>query len=99
MSDRLRVELEPSSEHYFDIGYWDGEAFSENAVIIVRLDRRLLKTYGGRFTESEIRQTVNKWTAYGVFPIVEFVTSLDEWTLPHEDLSITTVEVDEDETV
>lgn len=92
MNDRLRMELEPSSEHYFDIGYWDGEAFSENAVIIVRLDRRLLKTFGGRFTEFEIRQIVNKWAAHGVLPIIEFVTSLDEWTLPHEDLTLTTLE-------
>ena len=99
MNDRLRMELEPSSQHYFDIGYWDGESFTENAVIIVRLDRRLLKDYGGRFTENEIRQIVNKWTAFGVLPLIEFVTSLDEMTLPHEDLSVSTMEVEEDETL
>ena len=99
MNDRLRVELEPSSQHYFDIGYWDGESFTENAVIIVRLDRRLLKDFGGRFTENEIRQIVNKWTAFGVLPLIEFVTSLDEMILPHEDLSVSTMEVEEDETL
>ena len=59
----------------------------------------MLKDFGGRFTENEIRQIVNKWTAFGVLPLIEFVTSLDEMILPHEDLSVSTMEVEEDETL
>jgi hypothetical protein len=73
MYEPLRRQLEPESDYYWDIGYWDGEPYSENAVVIIRLDRRILKDYGGKFTPQEVEKSVNKFIAYGVLPIIEYV--------------------------
>lgn len=97
MRDQLRLQLEPASQHYFDIGYWDGEPFSENAVIIIRLDKRLLAEHGGQFKQAEIDEIISKWTAFGVLPLVEYVTSLDEITMPQGYLTVTSEEVEEAE--
>ena len=88
MDDQLRRELEPESDYYWDIGYWDGKPYAENAVIIVRLDRRLLVENGGRFTEAQIHESVQRWLAAGVIPIIEFVTSYAADELPQATLEI-----------
>ena len=75
ISDDLRRELEPESDYYFDVGYWDGEPYSENAVIIIRLDKRLLVNNGGKFTENDIEVAVNKWVSAGTIPIIEYVNA------------------------
>lgn len=76
ISESLRHELEPESDYYFDIGYWDGEPYSENAVIIIKLDKRLLSSNGGRFSEQEIQNAINKWIAAGTLPIIEYVDTM-----------------------
>lgn len=88
IDDQLRRELEPESDHYWDIGYWDGKPYSENAVIIIRLDRRLLVENGGRFTEAQIHDSVHQWVAAGVIPIIEFVTTYTADELPQASLEI-----------
>ena len=72
MRDSLRHELEPESDYYLDIGYYDGEPYQENGVIIVRLDNSLLKDFGGRFTQGDIEAKVKRWLGLGVYPIIEY---------------------------
>lgn len=86
MDDTLRRELEPESDYYWDIGYWDGKPYAENAVVIIRLDRRLLIENGGRFTEAQIHESVQRWIAAGVIPIIEYVTSYASDELPQASL-------------
>lgn len=88
MSDALRHELEPESDYYLDIGYYDGEPYQENGVIIVRLDNRLLKENGGRFTVGDIENKVKRWLGFGVYPIIEFVDSYKKQDLPQYTLEI-----------
>lgn len=88
MSDSLRHELEPESDFYLDIGYYDGEPYQENGVIIVRLDNSLLKEFGGRFTHSEIEQKVKRWLGFGVYPIIEYVDSYSKRDMPQYNLTI-----------
>ncbi len=88
ISDSLRHELEPESDFYLDIGYYDGEPYQENGVIIVRLDNSLLKEFGGRFTHSEIEQKVKRWLGFGVYPIIEYVDSYSKRDMPQYNLTI-----------
>ncbi len=88
MSDSLRHELEPESDFYLDIGYYDGKPYQENGVIIVRLDNRILKEYGGRFTTSDVEQKVKRWLGAGIYPIIEFVDSYKKEDLPQYTLEI-----------
>ena len=86
--DSLRQELEPESDYYLDIGYYDGKPYQENGVIVVRLDNRLLKEYGGRFTMGDVEQKVKRWLGLGVYPIIEFVDSYKKEDLPQYTLEI-----------
>ena len=86
--DSLRQELEPESDFYLDIGYYDGKPYQENGVIIVRLDNRLLKEYGGKFTVGDIETKVKRWLGIGVYPIIEFVDSYKKQDLPQYTLEI-----------
>ena len=88
ISDSLRHELEPESDFYLDIGYYDGEPYQENGVIIVRLDNRLLQEYGGRFTVGDVEQKVKRWLGAGIYPIIEFVDSYKKEDLPQYTLEI-----------
>lgn len=88
MSDSLRHELEPESDFYLDIGYYDGKPYQENGVIIVRLDNRILKEYGGRFTTADVEQKVKRWLGVGIYPIIEFVDSYKKEDLPQYTLEI-----------
>ena len=88
IEDTIRHALEPESDFYLDIGYYDGEPYQENGVIIIRLDNKLLKEYGGRFTRGDIEQKVKRWLAFGVYPIIEFVDAYTKYELPQYTLEI-----------
>lgn len=88
MNDDLRRSLEPESDYYWDIGYWDGKPYSENAVVIVRLDKRLLVENGGQFTPEQVQDIVNRWMAAGVIPIVEYVSSFGIEDSPNSSLKV-----------
>ena len=88
ISDGLRHELEPESDFYLDIGYYDGKPYQENGVIIVKLDRKLLKDFGGHFTYSDIETKVHRWLGYGVFPIIEYVDAYEQDNLPQNTLEV-----------
>ena len=66
------INVQPESEFYWDIGYFDGKAFPSNGVIVVKLPKLLISP-SGRFTESEIREKVKKHMALGEYPIIDFV--------------------------
>lgn len=73
MSDNIRRELEPESDFYLDIGYFDGEPYSENSVVIIRVDNSILKENGGNFSRKDVENAVNKWIAAGTMPLIEYV--------------------------
>lgn len=88
IKDSLRKELEPESDYYLDIGYYDGEPYQENGVIIVRLDNSLLKEFGGRFTQGDIETKVKRWLGFGVYPIIEYVDSYSKRDMPQYNLEV-----------
>lgn len=73
MFDHVRSAIEPESDYYMDIGYWDGEPYNENAVVIVRVDDKILSKNNGQFDKQEIEAAVHKWCAMGTLPIIEYV--------------------------
>ncbi|URZ09228.1 hypothetical protein [Clostridium felsineum] len=88
IDEALRKKLEPEADYYWDIGYYDGRPYMENAVIIIRLDRRLLKEFGGSFTTDEVEAVVHKWIAFGVSPIIEYVKTYSKEELPQSSLKV-----------
>lgn len=88
MKDSLRHELEPESDFYLDIGYYDGEPYQENGVIIVRLDNSILKEFGGRFDQGDVEARVKRWLGLGVYPIIEYVDSYAKRDMPQYNLQV-----------
>lgn len=66
-------DIEPEGLSYWDIGYWDGEPYQENAVIVVKLPRFILKEFGGRLTREQVEESVNKHLGLGVFYVIEYL--------------------------
>lgn len=89
MKDSLRRQLEPESDQYFDIGTMDGLPYHENSVVLVKIDEKLLIRNGGRFTEKDIEQAVAKWGAYGMYPIIRYVSNTSA-----EDMPANTIEIE-----
>ena len=88
MSEKLRKELEPDSDYYLDIGTLDGKPYQENSILVVRIDNRVLKANGGRFTESEVKAAVDKWSSFGTYNIVEFVEVIKSEDMPHNTITV-----------
>jgi len=74
LSKEIIRQVNKESLYHWDIGYFDGEAYQENGVIIVRLPRSILKsdTNPNGFHESMIQQAIAKHKAYGILPIIEY---------------------------
>lgn len=89
MSDDIRRELEPESDDYLDIGTLDGKPYHEHSVVVIKVDERMLIQNGGRFSEHEIKDAIQKWSAYGMFPIIEYVKALYDDELPQSTLEVT----------
>lgn len=79
---------EPQSEFYWDIGYWDGESYPENAVLIIRLPKYILKEYGGKFAKQEVEEIINKHLTYGTLVIIEYTDGSPTLLLPPDNLII-----------
>jgi hypothetical protein len=77
LKENIREELmravEPESQSYWDIGYWDGEPFSENGVVIVRLPLYILKEQGGQLTKDQVEQMVKRHIGFGNLPVIEYI--------------------------
>jgi hypothetical protein len=70
-------EIEPEANFYWDIGYWDGEPYPENSVVVIRLSENILKEYGGKFERQEVEAAVQKHIAFGTFFIIEYIHESD----------------------
>jgi hypothetical protein len=68
LSKEIIETVNKESLYHWDIGYFDGEAYQENGVIIIRLPKTILE----KFSESEVQSAVAKHKAYGVLPIIEY---------------------------
>lgn len=88
MADKLRSELEPDSDYYLDIGTLDGKPYQENSVVVIRLDKRILTVNGGRFSEEEVKAAVQKWAAFGMYPIIQYVDIIPEDKMPHNTIKV-----------
>jgi hypothetical protein len=99
ITDAIMREFEGESLFYWDIGNWDGTPYSENAVTVFRISRKILKEYGGRFTKAEVEERLNKHLGYGVLPIIEFIEDSDELLSIPEGLVLEVIEVNDNEDV
>lgn len=95
IQEELMNLVEKESHFYWDIGYWDGKPFPENAVINIKIAKSVLKEYGGHMTRAEIEEKLEKHLGYGVFPVIEFMDDPDSLLQIPEGLVVEVVDVDE----
>ena len=65
--------VQPESEFFWDVGYFDGQAVPANGVIVVKIPKSVLIQNGGQFGEDEVRQKVQKHAALGSYPIIQYI--------------------------
>lgn len=58
---------------FWDIGDFNGLAYYRNGVMVIEIPEKVLKSKGGNFTEDSIEKILNKYIAYGSYPIIEFI--------------------------
>lgn len=73
ITDNDMKRIQPLSSSYWDMATWDGTAYYKNGVLIIELPKRILDTQGGEFTEGQVRETIQKYVAYGVYFIIEYI--------------------------
>jgi hypothetical protein len=66
-------EVQPETEFFWDVGYFDGQAVPANGVLVVKVPKTVLVSNGGRFEEDEVRKKVLKHMALGEYPIIEYI--------------------------
>lgn len=59
-------------QRYWDIGNWDGKAFYRNGVLVISIPKKILVNYGGKLTEEDVNQAIDKHVAYGTYFIIEW---------------------------
>ena len=70
--EQAAKEKNPEVAWYGDIGLGGGVPYPGRSVVIARLPHCLLSTYGGRFTENQIREIVKRHMAFGHYPVIKF---------------------------
>jgi len=60
-------------ESFWDIGTFDGKAYYEKGVVVIRLPKEILRSEGGQFEEEDIQARIKKYLALGIYPIIEYV--------------------------
>ncbi|MGV7000384.1 hypothetical protein ACWA2C_16985 [Priestia megaterium] len=77
LSREIIRQVNKESLYHWDIGYFDGEAYQENGVVVIKVPRTVLKSESNPngFHESEVQEAVAKHKAYGVLPIIEYYDS------------------------
>ena len=64
------TELNPEVKWFWDIGSWDGTPYPGNASYMAEVPVGVLKnTVDGIFTQQQVRDIINRHTAYGVYPV------------------------------
>jgi hypothetical protein len=72
--DIEKVKLvQPETEFFWDVGYFDGQAVPANGVLVVRIPKRILISNGGMFGQDEVEQKVKKHCALGEYAIIEYI--------------------------
>ena len=71
LSRKVIKDVNSESLFNWDIGYFDGEAYQENGVMIIKLPTTLKDKYGENY-QSLVQEAVAKHKAYGVLPIIEY---------------------------
>lgn len=61
------------SEGFWDIGGFDGDAYYERGVTVVRVPKGVLRVNGGTHTEDDVRRAVDEYLTLGVYAIIEYV--------------------------
>ena len=74
LTKEIIQQVNKESLHHWDIGYFDGEAYQENGVIVVRVPRSVLKSdeNPNGYHESEVQAAIAKHKGYGILPIIEY---------------------------
>ena len=62
-----------TTDAFWDMGGYDGIAYYEKGVVIIKVPKEVLTVNGGRFSEEEVREKVKRHMAYGIYPIIEFI--------------------------
>ncbi|MEC1657191.1 hypothetical protein P9D81_20295 [Bacillus haynesii] len=80
LSRDIIKKVNKESLYHWDIGYFDGEVYQENGIIIIKIPRSILKSDSNPngFHETEIQQVIAKHKAYGVIPIIEYYDSVED---------------------
>lgn len=63
---------------FWDIGSFDGMAYYKNGVSVIHIPDKVLEENGGQFSEQQVRDVVDKFLAYGTYPIIEYVEAQEE---------------------
>jgi hypothetical protein len=63
-------EIQPEIDWYWDIGNWDGIPYPGNASYLVEVPVEVLEGAGGTLRTDEVRDIVERHTAFGVYPVV-----------------------------
>lgn len=82
LSKEIIRQVNKESLYHWDVGYFDGEAYQENGVIVVQLPRAILQseTNPNGFKEAEVQAAIAKHKGYGILPIIEFYDEeIDEY--------------------
>lgn len=58
---------------FWDIGSFDGLPYYKNGVVVIEIPEKVLEVNGGLFTEDSVKDIIDKYIAYGIYPIIEFV--------------------------
>lgn len=73
ISEAKIKKTQPLSFNYWDMGTWDGKAYYKNGTIVIEIPKSILRSEGGQFTEQQVRDIVDKYIAYGIYYIIEYV--------------------------
>ena len=70
-----REKIERTDElslNLWDITAFDGRSFHPNGITIIKLPKGILIDNGGRFTNDDVKEIVEKHLALGVMPIIKY---------------------------
>ena len=66
-------QLDPESQFFWDVGYFDGQAVPTDGVIVVNVPSSVLVENGGSFNKDEVRKRIYKHMALGEYAIIQYI--------------------------
>lgn len=66
------LKLQDEVQWYWDIGYWDGQAYPGMGAMLVQLPREILKEVGGNFSREQVEDIVERHIGSGVYPLIRY---------------------------